>query len=79
MGIKINLTKAKVIAHDKRRIKRAEEFAPLDDIIAKQIPGKSAQEAEAQRQQIRNKYDMIQEQIDAATNVTSLKNILDNM
>jgi len=79
MGIKINLTKAKVIAHENRRAKRAEEFAPLDDIIAKQIPGKSAQEAEAERQQIRNKYDAIQTQIDAATNVTTLKTILNNM
>ena len=43
--ITVNINKAKAIAHDVRRAKRAEEFAPLDEIIAKQIPGKSATEA----------------------------------
>lgn len=75
----INLNKAKNIAHDKRRAKRAEEFAPLDEVIAKQIPGKSAQQAETERQQIRDKYTTIQEQIDAATDVSSLKHVLENI
>ncbi len=39
MSITINLDKAKQIGHDIRRQKRAEEFAPLDEKIMKQIPG----------------------------------------
>ena len=37
--IVININKAKVIAHDKRREARTEEFKPHDEIIMKQIPG----------------------------------------
>jgi len=47
MGIVIDVNKAKAIAHDVRRAKREEEFAPHDAIIMKQIPGVDAQEAEA--------------------------------
>jgi hypothetical protein len=54
--ITINLDKAKNIAHDIRRIKREEEFAPYDAVIMKQIPGNDATEAEAARQAIRDKY-----------------------
>jgi hypothetical protein len=71
--IVINLDKAKNIAHDKRREARAEEFKPFDDIIAKQIPGKDAQEAEASRQAIREKYSTMQEAIDASQSVEELK------
>lgn len=74
--IKVNLTKAKGIAHDKRRAAREKEFAPLDATIAKQIPGQSAQQAEAARQVIRDKYALIQTNIDAASDVATLKNIL---
>jgi hypothetical protein len=76
MGIKVDLTKAKVIAHDKRREVRAKEFAPHDEVIAKQIPGKNAQEAESARQAIRAKYDTLQAQMDAATTVEELKVLL---
>lgn len=69
-----NLTKAKGIAHDKRRAKRAEEFAPLD--IESTIPAKAAQ-AEAKRQQVRDKYADIQNQIDAAADVAALKSIVE--
>jgi hypothetical protein len=72
----INLNKAKVIAHDKRRTKRAEEFAPLDEKIMKQIPGTDAKAIESQRQAIRDKYAVIQEQIDQADSVEALKQIL---
>ncbi len=51
--IVINLDKAKVIGHDMRRAARAEEFAPYDKIIAAQIPGQSAADAEAVRAAIR--------------------------
>lgn len=76
MGIKIDLTKAKDIAHDKRREARAKEFAPLDEIISKQIPGKSLTEAEDNRQAIRDKYAALQSKIDAAKNVDELKALL---
>jgi glycerol-3-phosphate cytidylyltransferase-like family protein len=72
----INLNKAKTIAHDKRRAKRAEEFAPLDEVIAKQIPGIDFAEVEAERQAIRDKYAVVQEQIDAANTVDTLKEVL---
>ena len=75
--IVINLNKAKDIAHDVRRAARAEEFKPLDDIIAKQIPGgTSAQEVEAQRQIIRNKYAEKQIAINEATTIEQLKEAL---
>lgn len=75
--ITINIDKAKNIAHDKRRVARAEEFKPHDDIIAKQIPGADAQAAEAARQAIRDKYAVVQTEIDSAASVQQLKAILD--
>ena len=75
--IVINLDKAKAIGHDMRRAAREEEFAPLDAIIAKQIPGKDAVEAEAARQAIRDKYADIQLKIDAATTPEEIKAALE--
>ena len=77
--IRINLNKAKDISHSKRRAAREKEFAPLDEVIAKQIPGKSATQAEAQRQAVRDKYAQIQLEIDAATSPAELKAILDTL
>ena len=74
--ITVNLTKAKAIAHDMRRVARAEEFKPHDEIIMKQIPGVSAENAEAARASIRAKYAVMQDQIDAADNVESLKEVI---
>ena len=71
--ITINIEKAKVIAHELRREARAKEFAPFDEIIVKQIPGVSIQDAEAQRQLIRDKYHVMQEQLDAAESIEELK------
>ena len=48
--IKINIEKAKAIAHDIRREKREKEFEPLDSLIAKQLPGLMTAEVEAKRQ-----------------------------
>ena len=76
MSIVINLNKAKDIAHDKRRMSRAEEFAPLDEKIMKQIPGTDVKAIEAQRQAIRDKYAVMQENIDKAKDVDTLKEIL---
>jgi hypothetical protein len=74
--IRINLNKAKEIAHEKRRAARAKEFEPLDNIIAKQIPGNNAQQAETARQAIRDKYAALQAEMDAATTVQELKALL---
>ena len=72
MGIVIDVTKAKAIGHDMRRAARAEEFKPYDEAIAKQIPG-AADGAEAQRQAIREKYAVIQTNIDAAATPDEIK------
>ena len=72
MGIVIDITKAKAIAHDMRRAARAEEFKPYDEAIAKQIPGQ-AEGAEAARQAVREKYAAIQAGIDTAADVDGIK------
>ena len=77
--ITINLNKAKTISHDIRRQKRAEEFAPLDEVIMKQIPGTDVQAVEAERQEIRDKYSQIQSDIDSATDTQELKNIVNSL
>ncbi len=71
-----DLPKAKKIAHKSRREKRAEEFAPHDDVIAKQIPGADADAAEAARADIRTKYATMQTEIDAATTTAEIKTAL---
>jgi hypothetical protein len=71
-----DMNKAKEIAHEKRRAARAKEFEPLDNIIAKQIPGNNAQQAETARQAIRDKYAAMQAEMDAATTVEELKALL---
>lgn len=76
MSIFINLTKAKAIGHTLRREARAKEFAPYDDIISKQIPGSSAADAEAARQAIRDKYAIIQAEVDAASTAEEIKQAL---
>jgi hypothetical protein len=72
-AIEIDLDAAKFIGHDRRRAARTEAFAPFDEIIAKQIPGADAAEAEANRQTIREKYALIQDAIDAASDSDSIK------
>lgn len=74
--IVVNLTKAKGIAHDKRRAKRSEEFAPLD--IKATIPAE-AEAAEAARAEIRAKYATVQTNIDAAADVDALKAVVEGM
>jgi hypothetical protein len=71
--ITVNFNKAKQIAHEKRRISRAVEFAPLD--IKATIPSE-AEAAEAARQAIRDKYAVMQEKIDSCENVEQLKKII---
>lgn len=74
--ITIDMTKAKEIAHEKRRAARSAEFAPHDEVIMKQIPGVDAQAAEAARQAIRDKYATLQAQMDAAQSADELKALL---
>jgi len=76
MPIGLNLDKAKDIAHEKRRAARAEEFKPHDEVIMKQIPGVDAQQAEAARQAIREKYATLQAQMDAAQTADELKALI---
>ena len=71
--ITVNINKAKNIAHDIRRAKRAEEFAPLD--IKATIPSESTV-AEAARQVIRDKYTVMQQAINSATSAEQLKQII---
>lgn len=71
-----DMDRCKTIGHEMRRAARAVEFAPHDEVIAKQIPGVDAAAAEAQRQRIRDKYAIIQEQIDAAESANDIKTAL---
>ena len=75
--IRVNVEKAKAIAHDMRRAKRAEEFAPHDKIIAAQIPGADAAAAEEARAAIRAKYAAMQQQIEAASTPDEIKAALE--
>ena len=70
--IKINVDKAKAIGHEMHRAARAEKFKPFDEAIAKQIPGQ-VDGAEAARQVIRDKYAVIQTNIDAAATPDEIK------
>jgi hypothetical protein len=71
--ITINVDKAKNIAHDLRRLKRAEEFAPLD--IKATIPSEAVA-AEAARQVIRDKYAVMQVEINSASTPEEIKTAL---
>ena len=77
--ITVNIDKAKVISHDKRREARSAEFAPLDEVIMKQIPNTDAVAVEAERQAIRDKYAGLQADIDAAADVDALKAIVEGL
>lgn len=68
--ITVNISKAKDIAHDMRRAARSVEFAPLD--ITATIPNEM-ENSEAARVLIREKYTVMQTNIDAATCADDLK------
>lgn len=80
MAIKVNITKAKEITHDKRREARAGEFKPLDEAITINIanPDKMA-EIEAERQTVRDKYAEIQANIDSSATTDELKAIIESL
>jgi oligoendopeptidase F len=71
--MQVNMTKAKEIAHDKRRAARSEEFKPWD--LKATIPAE-ANKAEAERQKIRDKYAVLQTQMDQATTVEQLAGLM---
>ncbi len=70
-----DLTKAKKLAHRKRRNRRYSEFAPYDDIVSKGIPG-TTDAAEASRVGIRSTYTSMQSEIDACSTVDEIYAIL---
>ena len=70
-----NITKAKNIAHDKRREARSAEFSPLD--IKATIPSE-ATAAEAARAVVRAKYATMQTAIESASTVDEIKSALEN-
>jgi hypothetical protein len=74
--IKVNIAKAQDIAHDLRRAARSAEFAPLD--IKATIPSEAAAAEEA-RAAIRIKYEDMQAAIAAASDVASLKTIVEGL
>ena len=71
--IKINVDKARDIAHDYRREARAAEFKPLD--VQATIP-MFAEVAEGARQIVRAKYSDIQDKINEAADVAELTRIV---
>jgi len=71
--IKVNMNKAKEIAHDIRRAARNEKFAPLD--IKATIPAE-AEAAEAARQVIRDEDALLQIHMDNASSAEELKLLL---
>ena len=71
--ININMNKAKDIAHEVRRAKRADAFAPLD--IKATIPHLQ-DAAEADRQVIRDADAVLQVSMDAATTPDELKALM---
>ena len=71
--ISINMDKAKDIAHNQRRTVREELFKPLD--VQATIP-MYANDTETQRQTIRDKFDILQSDIDLAQTPEELKEII---
>ena len=74
--ITINVTKAKVVAHNIRRAAREQEFKPYDELIMKQIPGTDVAAIEALRAAIRTKYAVMQTAIDAASTIDEIKAVI---
>jgi hypothetical protein len=64
---------AKSVAHEMRRARRRELFAPYDEIIMKQIPGDDAVAAEAARSIIREENVGIQSAIEEAVDTNEIR------
>lgn len=76
MKISVDMDKARQIGHDMRRRARAEAFAPLDEAIAKMLPGRDLVEVEAERQKIRDRDADIHRLISAASTPEEILRIL---
>lgn len=74
-----DITEAKQLAHEFRRKKREQEFAPLDAVISKQIPGSNLVKLEQDRQNVRNKYADIQTVIDSTDDISELTTLADSL
>ena len=74
--IKVNLDKAKDISHQIRRNVRQIEFKEYDILVT--IPSYAVQ-AEAKRQEIRDKYAQIQIDIDDATDEQEVKEAINDL
>ena len=74
----INVDKAREIAHQTRREKRAAEFKPNDDIIALNIPGTDIKAAEDARSQTRWKYKVMQDNLDRSKTISELNAVLED-
>jgi len=68
-----DLAMVKEMAHTRRRARRDELFKPYDEIIAKQIPGNDAQQAEQARVGIRDSDQLVQQVIDNADTVEDIR------
>ena len=73
MKVKVNMTKAKAIAHDFRRGRRSSEFMSVDG--DNQYSALTA-EGEVLRQPIRDRYALMQTNIDAAKTPAAIKKAL---
>lgn len=74
----INLPKGKAIACNLYRQQRSREFEPQDIPIAKQIPGTDVHATDQQRLQIRDRYALVQTNIEVAETVDQLYAAIDN-
>lgn len=73
--IEVNLSKARLITHERRRQRRARAFEPLDAVIARRIPGDDSAAAETKRQEIRDRDAALQREIDASVSLAELTRI----
>jgi hypothetical protein len=71
--ISVNISKAKEIAHYYRREARSKEFEPLD--LKATIPSEAVA-AEQARQLVREKYAVMQDEINNANSPDEIKSIL---
>lgn len=74
--VTINLDKSKELAHQQRRQKRALELKQYD--LETTVPS-LAEQAEQQRQIIREKYNVIQTEIDEAEDIETLEKIVQEL
>ena len=74
--IQVDISKAKEITHEKRRVVREKELQPLD--VQATIPMYAGQ-AELERRVVRDKYAVMQELIDQAESVEDLKKVIEGI